>query len=346
MKRERISDNKVRFTLDREDLKLRDVRLSELSYGSSKAKELFEELMELAREDLGYDMEAKPFMVEAIPTSEEGLIVNISKVDDPEELDPRFSRFTNGLEYDQNPGEPGAEMGPMDGEGPDPFGQWGGPGSEYDGDGFTDLDASGPDGADDGDDPESDGPGGPDRKQGPDGIQIQQGPEIRAEFSIPKNAEIDPKDIMSMIDNIVSGIAGKVGAEVRKVSGKVNPGGPDGILGPNTPGMKPTSKNPGEAAPDPFALYEFKDLQSVIQASKLLSMHYDSENVLYKNPINHRYYLYLGRERCSLEEFAKVCTTLNEFGSRCRISYATKEYFEEHMTVILRDALMQLEDLA
>ena len=331
MKKERINDNKIRFTLDAVDLEKRDLQLAELSYGSRKAKELFEELMEMAREDLGFEPGAKPLMVEAIPTPGDGLIVNVSRVDDPEELDPRFSRFTNGLEYDQQlggPGSPEEEDGPGS-EGPG-IGEWMGP--DYDEDGFTDLDAEGP--------PGNDG------KQGPDGIQIQQGPEIRAEFSIPKSAEIDPKDIMNMIDNIVSGIAGKVGAEVRKVSGNVGADIPGKGAVPGTPGEKPVPKKPGEPAPDPFALYEFRDLQTVIHAAKLLSMHYDSENILFKNPINQRYYLYLGRERSSLEEFAKVCTTLNEFGSRCRISYATREYFEEHMTVILRDALVQLEDLA
>ena len=342
MRTERISENKVRFILDQSDLEERNIRISELAYGSEKAKELFDDLMELAREELGVEEGPQPFMVEAIPMSQNGLVVNISRVENPDELDTRFSHFTNGIEYDHDPEGPDPEEGEEGpGDGPDS-----GPGfRQSEGPGF---DEPGYEGNYDGpDSPEND----PDLKQGPDGIQIQQGPEIRAEFSIPKSAEIDPKDIMSMIDNIVSGLAGKMGAEVRKLSGNTPSGNqstPGSTGGPGAPGIpgKPEPKAAKPSEPDPFALYEFKDLQSVIHASKLLSMHYDSENVLYKNPVNQRYYLYLGRERSSLDEFAKLCTTLNEFGSRCRISYASKEYFEEHMTVILRDALIQLEELA
>ena len=342
MKTERINENKVRFILDRSDLEERDIEISELAYGSDKAKALFDDLMELAREELGVEDGPQPFMVEAIPMSEYGLVVNISRVENPDELDTRFSHFTNGIEYDHPSGDPETDEEGGPGfdrpEGPQ-FDGPGGPGfegQEYDGPGGHIYDETeGPDS------PEND----PDLKQGPDGIQIQQGPEIRAEFSIPKSSQIDPKDIMSMIDNIVSGLAGKMGAEVRKMSGGDVPGVPGN---PETaiPGGKPVPKKPKPSDPDPFALYEFKDLQSVIHASKLLSMHYDSENILYKNPLNQRYYLYLGRERNSVDEFAKLCTTLNEFGSRCRISYASKEYFEEHMTVVLRDALIQLEELA
>ncbi len=316
MRQERISENKIRFILDASDLEEREIQISELAYGSDKAKELFEDLMEIAREELGFEDGIHPLMVEAIPMERNGLMVNISRVENPDELDTRFSRFTHGIEFDGPGGAVGGPGGPDDDDEDE----------DEDGPGFEDLDAE-----------EYDGPGGPDsegeddEKQGPDGVQIQQGPEIRAEINIPKSSQVNPQDIMSMIDNIVSGLAGKVGAQVTKGPAPVPPVG------------KPGVKKPPE--PDPFALYEFKDLQSVIQASRLVSMHYDSENVLYKNPVNQRYYLYLGRERNSLEEFSQLCTILNEFGSRCRISYASKEYFEEHMTVILRDALIQLEEL-
>ena len=95
---------------------------------------------------------------------------------------------------------------------------------------------------------------------------------------------------MSMIDNIVSGLADKVGAQAI-------------VKGPKPPGSKPETRAPRGDEQDPFALYEFKDIQSVIQASKLVGMHYDSENVLYKNPVNNRFYLYLGKGRNTRDEF-------------------------------------------
>ena len=317
MKLERINENKVRFILDSADLEERDLQVSELAYGSDKAKELFDDLMEMAREEMGFDEGPQPLMVEAIPMANNGLMVNISRVENPDELDTRFSRFTNGIEFDwEMPGGPGPDMDDEDG---------------------PDFDQDGPGSGPEFDSNESDGPMGPDidpdEKQGPDGVQIQQGPEIRAEINIPKSSEINPQDIMSMIDNIVSGLAGKVGAQVTR-GGNAGPAGP-----------APKSAPKQGSQPDPFALYEFRDLQSIVQASKLLSEHYDSENVLYKNPVNQRYYLYLGRERNTVEEFAQLCTVMNEFGSRCRTSYASKEYFEEHAVKILEDALIQMEDL-
>ena len=42
MKSERISKNQVRFTLNRADLKARQLKISDLTYGSDKAKALFE----------------------------------------------------------------------------------------------------------------------------------------------------------------------------------------------------------------------------------------------------------------------------------------------------------------
>ena len=45
MKIERISDNQIRCTLNKEDLEGKETLLSELAFGSEKAKGLFRELM-------------------------------------------------------------------------------------------------------------------------------------------------------------------------------------------------------------------------------------------------------------------------------------------------------------
>lgn len=94
MKLERISENKIRCTLDKTDLVDKQIHLHELAYGSDKAKALFSEMMQKASEELGFEAENIPLMVEAIPISRESLILTITKVEDPEELDARFSNFT------------------------------------------------------------------------------------------------------------------------------------------------------------------------------------------------------------------------------------------------------------
>lgn len=94
MKIEKLSDKQIRCTLTRDDLIDRRIKLSELAYGTEKAKALFRELIQQANFEFGFEAEDIPLMVEAIPLSSESLILIVTKVDDPDELDTRFSRFT------------------------------------------------------------------------------------------------------------------------------------------------------------------------------------------------------------------------------------------------------------
>ena len=94
MKIEKISDTQIRCTLDKQDLAERELRLSELAYGSEKAKALFRDLMVQATYECGFDAEDTPLMIEAIPVNADCLVLVITKVEDPDELDTRFSNFT------------------------------------------------------------------------------------------------------------------------------------------------------------------------------------------------------------------------------------------------------------
>lgn len=98
MKIERLSENQIRCTLNKADLAEKEILLTELAYGTDKAKELFKELMEQAAIELGFEVDNIPLMIEAIPVNPDCLILIITKVEDPDELDTRFSRFTKHLE--------------------------------------------------------------------------------------------------------------------------------------------------------------------------------------------------------------------------------------------------------
>lgn len=95
MKIERINDNQIRCTLTGQDLADRHLHLSELAYGSDKAKRLFRDMMQQASCELGFEAEDIPLMIEAIPLSGGSIMLNITKVEYPEELDTRFSNFTD-----------------------------------------------------------------------------------------------------------------------------------------------------------------------------------------------------------------------------------------------------------
>ena len=107
MKIERISDNQIRCTLTAKDLEERHIRLSELAYGSEKAKALFRDLMAVALREYGFSNEQNiPLMIEAVPDKGNQLILTITKVEDPEELDTRFARFSPTREVADSEGEP------------------------------------------------------------------------------------------------------------------------------------------------------------------------------------------------------------------------------------------------
>lgn len=94
MKIEKISENQIRCTLNKDDLLDRQLRLSELAYGTEKAKLLFRDMMQQAAFEFGFEADDIPLMIEAIPISPECLVLVVTKVEDPDELDTRFSKFS------------------------------------------------------------------------------------------------------------------------------------------------------------------------------------------------------------------------------------------------------------
>lgn len=109
MKLERLSENQIRCTLNKADLADRELMLNELAYGTDKAKELFRDMMEQASVELGFEANDIPLMIEAIPISPECLILIITKVEDPEELDTRFSRFSKYTDIEIDDDDTGDE---------------------------------------------------------------------------------------------------------------------------------------------------------------------------------------------------------------------------------------------
>lgn len=94
MKIEKLNENQLRFTLTRADLEERKIRLSELAYGSEKARSLFREMMQQAADNFDFEVNNTPLMIEAIPISADSIILIVTKVDDPDELDSRYARFS------------------------------------------------------------------------------------------------------------------------------------------------------------------------------------------------------------------------------------------------------------
>lgn len=102
MKLEKVNDHQIRCTLTKADLADRQLKLSELAYGTDKAKSLFRDMMQQASFELGFEADNIPLMIEAIPLSSESIILIITKVEDPEELDTRFSNFAPSVHDDKS----------------------------------------------------------------------------------------------------------------------------------------------------------------------------------------------------------------------------------------------------
>lgn len=121
MKLERMNEQQIRCTLTGEDLRQRKIKLSELAYGSEKAKSLFSEMMLQASAELNFQADGEPLMIEAVPTGHDSMVLTITKVDDPDELDTRFARFAPDV-FDE--GYLGSDEDPDESESSEDIGTW------------------------------------------------------------------------------------------------------------------------------------------------------------------------------------------------------------------------------
>lgn len=250
MKIERLSENQIRCTLYKADLADKELLLTELAYGTDKAKELFRDLMQQASNELGFEVDNIPLMIEAIPVSKECLVLIITKVEDPEELDTRFSRFTK----------------PVDAE--------------------DDTDT---------------------------GEALLQGNQIA-------------DDLIEALGNLAEGLSALGGARnVKKAR---------------------TAAKQSAGTQDSFKIYAFKSLDQVILSAKIVKNIYRSENSLYKNPQDSKFYLYMTKDKNTDSEFARTCNVISEYGNSIRATYATPSHMQEHYKLIIdANALQTLSDL-
>ena len=97
MKIEKLNDNQIRCTLTHADLADRQIKISELVCGGEKAKSLFHDMMQKAHYEFGFEAEDTPLMIEAVPASSDSIVLIITKCDDQEDLENKFSKFGASL---------------------------------------------------------------------------------------------------------------------------------------------------------------------------------------------------------------------------------------------------------
>ena len=95
MKVEKISETQIKFVLNQSDLMNRDIRLSELAYGSEKTQQLFREMMEQAMAECNFNADNTPLMIEAVPLSSDSIMIIVTKVAETRDDD----KHTNLLKH-------------------------------------------------------------------------------------------------------------------------------------------------------------------------------------------------------------------------------------------------------
>ena len=91
MRIEKINSNQIKCVLDKDELLKRHINVSELAYGSDQAQELFKDMMQQASFEFGFESGSAPLMIEAVPLSSDGIMLIITKVDNPDDLDDKYS---------------------------------------------------------------------------------------------------------------------------------------------------------------------------------------------------------------------------------------------------------------
>ncbi len=93
MKIEKINSNQIKCVLNKSDLTSRQIKVSELAYGTDKAQELFKDMMSQASDEFGFEANDVPLMIEAVPLSADSIMLIITKVDNPDDIDEKFTNL-------------------------------------------------------------------------------------------------------------------------------------------------------------------------------------------------------------------------------------------------------------
>lgn len=102
MKIEKINDKQLKILLTASDLEKRDIKMTELAFGSDKTRELFKEMMNIATDKYDFDAGDAQLMIEAIPISMEAIIIMVTKMEDAEAKPKSKKLRKNSVQKDGN----------------------------------------------------------------------------------------------------------------------------------------------------------------------------------------------------------------------------------------------------
>ena len=90
MRIEKISDNKIRFILNMEDLEEKNIDFHSFMANSIETQDLFLDMLDKAEEEVGFKTENYKLMIEAIATSDGKFILTVTRI--AEEVDKKTTK--------------------------------------------------------------------------------------------------------------------------------------------------------------------------------------------------------------------------------------------------------------
>ena len=360
MRIEKINENQIRCFLTKEDLEARNLKLSELAYGSDKAKELFRELMRWAYYKFNFDAENIPLMIEAVPLSADSILLIVSKVAYPEEFDSRFSEFTEG-------------NGDTDWEDFDGFED---PSSMFSPNQGASRFQSVPEKVESAHDV---------LRQYQDNAAALAAAEAAIDAlaqgaikAAGKERTVSETSQKSVPPLVRTGDENGAVLPPAVASEEILPGAPSPIPGKEKAAAKksqkkPSAKDEGQGVPvskqnltaltpQAFAaalsgalsavrrggssgnyarMFRFDTIDAVMAASRYIAPFYKGSNYLYKDAEN-RYHLIITMENEDPVIYNKVVNMLTEFGTREPLNFETTSFMDEHDNIVLKENALQV----
>ncbi len=94
MRFEKINENKLKIELSREDLMERNIKLSDIAFGAENSRQILHEIMQQAFEELDFEADNKPLVIEAVPTSGFSINIFITKIKDETEFEESMTKVS------------------------------------------------------------------------------------------------------------------------------------------------------------------------------------------------------------------------------------------------------------
>jgi adapter protein MecA 1/2 len=105
MQLEKKDDKNLYCYITGDDFLALNITPNTLAYGSNSYRKLLSAIMTRANEECSFTANDHPLLVEAVPLDNGEFFIQISAIEEAEELDPRFAQFAPGIFDDFDPEE-------------------------------------------------------------------------------------------------------------------------------------------------------------------------------------------------------------------------------------------------